>query len=62
VKQREIYHLFDRVFKCLMGLSDRAVITFIRKSGLIPRRTAGPRLLRLKYRNAYKYLVLNQMV
>jgi hypothetical protein len=29
---------------------------------LIPRRAAGLRLLRLKYRNAYKDLVLNQMV
>jgi hypothetical protein len=29
LKQREIFQLFDRVFKCLMGLSDRAVIRFI---------------------------------
>jgi hypothetical protein len=42
--------------------NSRPTLHFIRKSGLIPRRTAGPRLPRLKCRNAYNDLVLNQTV
>jgi hypothetical protein len=44
------------------GFGRLLFITFIRKSGLIPRRTFGSRLPRFKQRNAYKSLVLNQTV